>query len=73
MAMRICIENEYHLKARGRFDFMEEQMRRRLFWACYISDRHIASLTGRPVAIEDRDIDIEVGDSGYSQTARSLY
>ncbi|KAL3454593.1 hypothetical protein BJX65DRAFT_301229 [Aspergillus insuetus] len=59
MAMRVCIENEYHLKAKGRFGLMEEQMRRRLFWASYISDRHIASLTGRPVAIVDRNINIE--------------
>lgn len=61
MAMRICTENGFHLepKRKDAKITMHEQMRRRLFWDCYISDRHSCSITGRPMAIEDRDITIK--------------
>ncbi|KAF7551169.1 hypothetical protein G7Z17_g5208 [Cylindrodendrum hubeiense] len=35
---------------------MGYQMQRRVFWACYISDRHSSSVLGRPMAIQDEDI-----------------
>lgn len=61
MAMRICAENNFHLKSERKDAriTMHEQMRRRLFWDCYISDRHSCSVTGRPMGIEDGDITIE--------------
>ncbi|KAJ3546092.1 hypothetical protein NM208_g2186 [Fusarium decemcellulare] len=59
VAMRICIENNFHKKAVKRCDLMTEQMQRRVFWACYISDRHSSSVLNVPMAIQDEDITAE--------------
>lgn len=60
VAMRICIENRYHRRPNRRLAPMEEQMQKRVFWACYISDRHNSSVLGRPVALLDEEINVEV-------------
>lgn len=62
--MRICIENGFHRSSR-KLSLIQDQMRRRVFWACYISDRHSSSVLGRPMAIRDEDIDIEVRRISY--------
>ncbi|KAF4465894.1 hypothetical protein FALBO_7260 [Fusarium albosuccineum] len=60
VAMRICIENNFHKKRIKRCDPMTEQMQRRVFWACYISDRHSSSVLNVPMAIQDEDITAEL-------------
>ncbi|KAL3441530.1 fungal-specific transcription factor domain-containing protein [Aspergillus insuetus] len=60
VAMRICVENRLHKKNPQAIDLAEEQMRRRVFWACYISDRHSSSVLGKPMAIQDADIEAEL-------------
>lgn len=35
-------------------------MRKRIFWTCYYLDRQISIILGRPFAISDRDIDVEL-------------
>lgn len=60
VAMRICIENKYHKKCSPKLGILEDQLRRRAFWTCYICDRHSSSMLGRPLAIEDDDIEVEV-------------
>ncbi|KAH6679899.1 fungal-specific transcription factor domain-containing protein [Plectosphaerella plurivora] len=59
VAMRMCIESDFHRSSRNP-DPMAEQMRRRVFWACYIADRHSSSVLGRPLALQDHDIQVEL-------------
>lgn len=59
--MRMCIESNFHKSSRN-LDPMAEQMRRRVFWACYIADRHSSSVLGRPLALQDHDILVEVSN-----------
>lgn len=47
---------------------MAAQMQRRVFWACYINDRHSSAMLGRPMAIQDAQITIDVSDEGQSAT-----
>ena len=37
---------------------LDEQMRRRIFWMCYIMDRYSSTTLNRPFAIPDRDIQV---------------
>jgi hypothetical protein len=57
--MRICIENRLHKRDRY-CEPMIDQMKRRIFWVCYVSDRHSSSVLGRPMAIQDEEIEAEV-------------
>lgn len=43
-----------------RLNAIDDQLRRRVFWTCYICDRHSSSMLGRPLAIEEDEIDVEV-------------
>jgi hypothetical protein len=72
--MRTCIENSFH-KSNRTLPQLDEQVRRRVFWACYINDRHSSSVLGRPVALQDEDIEIEVcqPDFNMSNTASSNF
>lgn len=41
-------------------NILKSQMRRRVFWCSYNLDRAVAITLGRPVGINDSDIDVEV-------------
>ncbi|SMR64686.1 unnamed protein product [Zymoseptoria tritici ST99CH_3D1] len=56
----ICIEQELHLPPLFEIPPLEEQHRRRLFWESYVLDRHSATVLGRPLAILDDDIEVEL-------------
>lgn len=58
--MQICIEKGYHLAAKHSIDPMDDQMRRRMFWCTYVSERYSSSFLGRPILIPDQDISAEV-------------
>jgi hypothetical protein len=60
-ALLIAIDHGLHrqTKALSRLS-MENQLRKRLFWACYAFDRQISIPMGRPFGISDRDIDLEL-------------
>ncbi|KAJ3538722.1 hypothetical protein NM208_g5782 [Fusarium decemcellulare] len=60
LAMRICVENKYHRQESLPRDPMQAQIQKRVFWACYINDRHSSSMLGRPLALQDEEIDVEV-------------
>jgi hypothetical protein len=60
ISMRICIENGYHKKSSMKLKPIEDQLRRRVFWTSYICDRHSSSMLGRPLAIEEDEIEVEV-------------
>ncbi|KAI7280326.1 hypothetical protein KC343_g3194 [Hortaea werneckii] len=58
LVIRICVEEELHLEPISPIEPLHEQHRRRIFWECYVLDRHSSVTLGRPFAIEDSDIRI---------------
>ena len=60
-AIRICVENGYHKASASVSNPADEQMRRRLFWCSYVSERHQSYILGRPYVLHEDDITIEVG------------
>lgn len=58
LCIRMCIEQELHLPSVGQQDLLQEHLRRRVFWECYMIDRYSSLTLGRPVAIADRDIEV---------------
>lgn len=61
-ATSICIEMGLH-RRRGPTStkhFRDTELRRRAFWSCYCLDRVTSIVLGRPFAIADRDINVEV-------------
>ncbi|EHK16518.1 uncharacterized protein TRIVIDRAFT_65719 [Trichoderma virens Gv29-8] len=61
-AMRTCIQLGYHRAPSKPLDAVTEQRRRRLFWCCYVQERFAACGLGRPIAIADCDITVEMPD-----------
>ncbi len=64
LAMRNCIEMGLHRRTMKKRSILENEMRKRIFWVCYCLDRQISIILGRPFAISDRDIDVEVSTPG---------
>ncbi|EUC41937.1 hypothetical protein COCMIDRAFT_104893 [Bipolaris oryzae ATCC 44560] len=58
--MRQCIEWKLHLKPAHPLDPLVEQHRRRVFWECYVLDRYSSGILGRPFAIAESDIEVEL-------------
>ncbi|XXH00784.1 hypothetical protein Hte_007135 [Hypoxylon texense] len=62
LALRQCIELGLHRKipwSKVEHNVLKSQMRRRVFWCSYNLDRAVAITLGRPVGINDSDIDVE--------------
>jgi Fungal specific transcription factor domain len=63
-AARIAIAMGLHTSSSERalvdLDPIQKEMRRRAFWSIYMMDRMVSTTTGRIVAIQDDDIDLEV-------------
>ncbi|KAG9072011.1 Transcriptional activator of fatty acid utilization [Linnemannia hyalina] len=38
---------------------LETEIRKRLWWACYVMDRWVCASLGRPIAIDDADCDVD--------------
>ncbi|KAI6540156.1 hypothetical protein MCOR10_001023 [Pyricularia oryzae] len=72
--MRQCVEQDLHKPPRSRTDSLQEQHRRRIFWECYISDRHSSGILGRPFAIAEADIaahlPVDVGDDAITRAVQ---
>jgi len=60
LAVRQCIELGLHRKASGNEVTMEKELKAPIFWSCYYLDRGVSVALGRPPAISDGDIDVEV-------------
>jgi hypothetical protein len=60
LAVRICIEEGLHLEPDKLIAPMEHQMRRRVFWDCYVLDRRSSQMLGWPFAIQDEDIQVSL-------------
>lgn len=58
--MRLCVELELHLFPRIPVLTITEQHQRLIFWECYVMDRHASSTLGRPFAISDDNITVDL-------------
>lgn len=56
LCVRMCIEQGLHQPPRQQLPLLEEQLRRRVFWECYMIDRYSSSTLDRPFGIADQDI-----------------
>lgn len=65
LALRISIELGMHRKSLSTVPTLSEEIRKRIFWSCYCLDRQVSIILGRPFAISDRDIDVEVRTCSY--------
>lgn len=70
LAMRQCIDLGLHKKPRRSNSFFENEMKKRVFWTSYCLDRQLSISMGRPFAISDRDIDVQVS-ANSSQVGRA--
>ncbi|KAL4870275.1 hypothetical protein BDV12DRAFT_195654 [Aspergillus spectabilis] len=59
-AMRACVKYDFHSRETADNDLLREQLRRRIFWSAYISDRYSSQNLGRPVALLEDDITIDL-------------
>lgn len=58
--MRQCIELGLHRPPITPFSPLEEQRRRNVFWDSYVHDRYSSGILGRPYAIAEEDIEVEL-------------
>lgn len=59
MAIRMAQDLGMHRSsARWHLPPLETEIRKRLWWACYVMDRWASSCLGRPVGIDDNDCDV---------------
>ncbi|KIW11215.1 hypothetical protein PV08_10515 [Exophiala spinifera] len=58
--IRQCIALELHRPPAHVLSPFEEQLRRNVFWDCYIHDRYSSGILGRPYAIAEDDITVEL-------------
>jgi hypothetical protein len=76
LALRQCIELGYHRSA-NKFslscDPLRLEMRKRVFWCSYGIDRAASMTLGRPFAIPDQEIDIEVGMLTRVRPSRPIF
>lgn len=56
LCIRMCIEHGLHNGSAGHSDLLGEQLRRRVFWECYMIDRYSSNTLHRPFSIAERDI-----------------
>ncbi|KAG9232588.1 fungal-specific transcription factor domain-containing protein [Amylocarpus encephaloides] len=56
MGMAVALELHREFDAKCGFTPVEKEMRRRLFWACYVMDRFTASGSKRPSLLADKSI-----------------
>ncbi|KAK7970395.1 hypothetical protein PG996_001176, partial [Apiospora saccharicola] len=66
--MRQCVEQNLHARPRLGDDLLKEQHRRRIFWECYISDRYSSGVLGRPFAIPENDISVDLPIDAADET-----
>ncbi|WWD03163.1 hypothetical protein V865_001210 [Kwoniella europaea PYCC6329] len=64
VTLRLCVGMGLHRNAAGwavrTLSKYEIEMRKRVFWSCYILDRMISLLLGRPPGISDDDVDVDL-------------
>ncbi|KAK9354802.1 fungal-specific transcription factor domain-containing protein [Lipomyces doorenjongii] len=65
-----------HLSTQNTVDYIEQECRKRVFWAAYSLDKYLSAVLGRPSIFHDNDIDQElpslVNDEDITQKEMSL-
>lgn len=56
LCVRMCIELSLHKRSHKSLNLLEDQLRRRVFWECYMIDRYSSNTLHRPFAIAEKDI-----------------
>lgn len=74
LCVRMSVEQGLHKRQESFLgdDLLQEQMRRRVFWICYMMDRYSSITLNRPFAISDSDIEIGMvadADDQYFETS----
>lgn len=59
-AIRVCVRYGFHSRQTAESDMLREQLRRKIFWSAYISERHCSQNLGWPVALAEEDITVEL-------------
>ncbi|KAG0086721.1 Transcriptional activator of fatty acid utilization [Podila epicladia] len=60
MAIRMAQDLGMHRNsARWHLPPLETEVRKRLWWSCYVMDRWVSASMGRPVEIDDNDCDVD--------------
>ncbi|KAF4954357.1 hypothetical protein FSARC_12154 [Fusarium sarcochroum] len=59
-AMRVCVKYGFHSRETAVDDALSEQLRRRIFWSAYISDRYSSQNLGRPTALAEEDVTVDI-------------
>lgn len=72
--MRICVELQLHCRppSSATYSPNEEQRRRKVFWECYSLDRFASSTLGRPFAINDSMISVELPEATDGDNGRTI-
>jgi hypothetical protein len=79
LCIRMCVEQGLHRQqeAPSSGGLLQEQMRRRVFWICYMMDRYSSITLNRPFAISDTDIDVgpaaDTDDQQLSMAEQSVH
>lgn len=60
LCMELGLHRKAHRPAPSEEAFRAMELRRRVFWTAYCLDRMVSITLGRPFAISDRDIDVEM-------------
>ncbi|KAF2161131.1 hypothetical protein M409DRAFT_28461 [Zasmidium cellare ATCC 36951] len=58
--MRQCIALKLHRPPRKSLAPIDEQVLRNVFWECYLHDRYSSGILGRPYAIAEEDITVQL-------------
>ena len=58
--VRQCVALELHRPPATSLLPLEEQLQRNIFWDCYIHDRYSSGILGRPYAIAEADVTVEL-------------
>ncbi|KAK5056527.1 hypothetical protein LTR84_012058 [Exophiala bonariae] len=58
--MRECIALGFHRPPTEPLPPLQEQIQRNVFWDCYVHDRYSSGILGRPYAIAEDDITVEL-------------
>lgn len=60
LAMRQCIALGLHRPPTRSLAPMDEQLQRNIFWDCYVHDRYSSGILGRPFAVAEEDITVDL-------------
>lgn len=66
VVMRHCLDSGLHRKSN--LPVLLDQQRKRLFWTVYMLERSVARTLGRPCAVTDREIDVELPANVQDET-----